>query len=1007
MLVAINRNIIDKATEAVLTVNNGSFENVELSADELASQISKGYAFCAQHKSKWRCSQNFTGAGFLAVDVDDGLTLDAVQADNFYKMYASILYTTPSHTPTAHRFRVVFELVEPITDPESMKHALTGLIVRFGSDKSCHDPCRMFFGSSKSVPIVLANRLPASEVEFLILRGKESLVRTDSVADDKHTGRSAVRSRTSIPATTAVKTLDGTDEFLKDLPKRTRVYCPFHIDTRPSAFTLRNKRGNPGLYCSKCTATFFLDDGFGSSTTDQYQFDYRWGKLLSVSLDEWTANATESGDVNISQLRGVPIRELNDRYLNFETHSSITTDSPKDVSSQIPVDTRQSLVEDNPEIVLVKSPKGTGKTEWLKDLVVQKKRAKQSVLLIGHRRSLITATSTRIGLQSYLHFTEDGRPMPIFSHRVRHFAVCVDSLPNLDPRIDKYDVILIDEVEQVFSHLLSSTLKESRRSALFRLQHYLNSAKSMYLLDADLNSVTVEILDEMLDDRTRNCQVLVNTWQSVEKTLYLYDATKPNHLIGELSEALGRGERCFVCSNSKKLVEELEIQVRARSSQLIKSLIISSDNSHSPDIQQFIADIKTRILEYDVVFVSPALGTGIDITFPEDAQLVDTVFGFFRARINTHFDIDQQLSRVRNPKRINVWISPEKFQFETDAEAIEGELVASESEHRRLLKIAPDGTEIYDENNLYDKVFATVTAMERASKNNLRKHFIELRQSNGWTIEHVCNDKALGDVGKVIAKAGKDAQRQARFERTLMARQINTEEYEYFRKLDASEALKQADEPLMRRYEIEAFYRCDADMELLELDDENKLREAIRRYELVMAEDDHLKRLDAHDAELLRADKQQYLLKKRTLKNLFESAGIMRQGVFDTTIEVEAEGLDNFASEAQRDKTTIQRLFGIAVRRDVAKSPVRQLQELLRWLGLTLAKTRRDQAGNQSRVFYSLSIEHLDVLSRWAALRADDGLRTAWQQQREGDIEDQRGTELEALMERARNRRLS
>ena len=41
-----------------------------------------------------------------------------------------------------------------------------------------------------------------------------------------------------------------------------------------------------------------------------------------------------------------------------------------------------------------------------------------------------------------------------------------------------------------------------------------------------------------------------------------------------------------------------------------------------------------------------AWGTGVDITFDNNAQLIDVVYGFFQARVNTHFDIDQQLSRV-------------------------------------------------------------------------------------------------------------------------------------------------------------------------------------------------------------------------------------------------------------------------------------------------------------------------------------------------------------------------
>ena len=57
--------------------------------------------------------------------------------------------------------------------------------------------------------------------------------------------------------------------------------------------------------------------------------------------------------------------------------------------------------------------------------------------------------------------------------------------------VGHFDLIIIDEVEQVFAHLLSRTLKPARREVLIHLKHYLKSAKALYLLDADLNRVSV------------------------------------------------------------------------------------------------------------------------------------------------------------------------------------------------------------------------------------------------------------------------------------------------------------------------------------------------------------------------------------------------------------------------------------------------------------------------------------------------------------------------------------
>lgn len=68
-----------------------------------------------------------------------------------------------------------------------------------------------------------------------------------------------------------------------------------------------------------------------------------------------------------------------------------------------------------------------------------------------------------------------------------------------DTQIHRYDLILIDEAEQVFSHLLADTMKGSRSEVLHAMKFYMQHAKSVYLLDADLGRTTVEIVEGMLE----------------------------------------------------------------------------------------------------------------------------------------------------------------------------------------------------------------------------------------------------------------------------------------------------------------------------------------------------------------------------------------------------------------------------------------------------------------------------------------------------------------------------
>jgi hypothetical protein len=115
------------------------------------------------------------------------------------------------------------------------------------------------------------------------------------------------------------------------------------------------------------------------------------------------------------------------------------------------------------------------------------------------------------------------------------------------------------------------------------------------------------------------------------------------------------------------------------------------DNSQTADIQTFINRIAERFLDYDAVIVSPAIGTGVDITFPNQQSLIDNVYGFFEARINTHFDIDQQISRVRHLKAIRIWITEQTFNFETDPDVIMREVRNTTKASNQLTGIDPDG----------------------------------------------------------------------------------------------------------------------------------------------------------------------------------------------------------------------------------------------------------------------------------------------------------------------------
>ena len=699
MKVAINKNIINKIDEndkKLWSMSGKTFVNLDITPRQFVNFINKGFPFCSQHEGN-RSSKNFLCSDVLAVDIDEGMTVVEALSNNYVKKYALLIYTTPSHTENFQRFRIVFQLNTTITDNNVMRAAFNGVIRKFGGDPSCKDACRLFFGSKGSNPVLIGNILPDEELEKLIVLGEESYKQSDRRQNDNKLNiqRTTIQSKHKLDKNITVHDSNGIQHKLVDMEEGVSIHCPVHIDKNPSAFTVKNRNGGIGVHCSsKSNSTFWTEN-----ESSYYNFDYNVDRLNILEQEVFY-------DKDPAFLR------INKEYLG---DINITTN-----------------------FTFIKSPKGTGKTYFLEGIVNdckrkiknKKKVLPKSVLLIGHRRSLISSIAKRLKLVSYfytkhidvtkfkkgqdeynLDFADNDNEVDTvekicFRKATPYFATSVDSLINLNPEKHKYDVVIIDEVEQVLSHLTGDTIRENRNKCYLTFKHYIDVAEKVIVTDADLNELTV---DAMWNFTTENIvktgKIIVNQHQTLNGNLELYE--NKNHLKKDLFLSIQNNKRCFVSSNSKTQLLELEKSIKNTFVDK-KVFIITSNNSEDYETQNFINNIQNEIRKYDVILASPSLGTGVDISFPKKQKVIDYVYGIFESRINTHFDIDQQISRVRHPKNVRVWISPEIHFFETNTDVIKREILAGEKEMNKLIRINPDGTSVYDTNNEYVNLYTKV-----------------------------------------------------------------------------------------------------------------------------------------------------------------------------------------------------------------------------------------------------------------------------------------------------------
>ena len=140
--VSINAGIIDKPDGSNRGNHGKGWDPFELLAQQFDESIRLGLPIAPQYRGGHRKTLNFEKAGFLAADVDHGMTLEEAQGHAFVRHHAGLIHTTASHTEARHRFRIVFLLDEAILSARDWADAQLGLAVLLDSDQSVADGAR-------------------------------------------------------------------------------------------------------------------------------------------------------------------------------------------------------------------------------------------------------------------------------------------------------------------------------------------------------------------------------------------------------------------------------------------------------------------------------------------------------------------------------------------------------------------------------------------------------------------------------------------------------------------------------------------------------------------------------------------------------------------------------------------------------------------------------------------------------------------------------------------------
>jgi hypothetical protein len=1000
----------------------GSYENIEAGPAGIAEgwKAGAGISACLGPPKSSDGQPTFESAGLVAVAIDLAhLPLSAVLSAPFTQQYCSVaVHPEPGIDGDLSAGVCLLAFALPAVETDAARYGLlqAGLETRYAGARMSSGTVQVYGAAGMQRAEVRGHGLDPDAVRELAWLGKET--KTLHRKPDE-----LLRSRLKLELDSVIRTADGEWITFGDLHPDVEVFCPIHADARAMALTFRQADDRPVLGCARCQRTFTVRDA--SNDYDFGQFDRT---VRALAAAEATPGAPANGACGDRQF---DVRS--ERFL-----SGLTL---------------------KPGIYCIKSPKGSGKTECLEKLVNQCKALNLYVMILGHRRSLITALARRLRVWSYMVPTdvrettaktkwqrqvqkghgigpedEETRNerrrlkvageilgespasttegLPLRNGEPRHYyAISLDSLPMLDPKRDQYPVVIIDEAEQVFAHLVGKTLRDKRLEVFHRLRHYLRVAETVILLDADLGMVTMDSMFAMGLKPEVPVSFVLNDYRQDRGAVLEYP--KLGQLVERLRDAVAAGEKCYVATNSKNKAIELE-KVLAKVRPECRILTIHADNASNARALEFLKDIAYEFeRNVDVLIASPALGTGIDITFKDGdgagRTVVEHVFGIFMGNITTHQDIDQQLMRVRQPGQVHVWVDPVEQYFETDVGVIKEQLTRTVGEARALLGYEDDGTPTLGPEDGLADIWARVRAASRGSRNRLAPLFRQLRAESGWRIEAVGSDEDGMKAGTAALKEGKDLRVEEREQQIMAARTLDAPMAEALEKRDRDGApLGQEDRAALERFRIERAYGEAVSPELVDFDAGGRTRPAVRLLEIMLAPDEVNEKIDGD--QLDRRDDVQWVgdlgarcVRARLMREVLAAAGVydMKGRRLNDEAVVEQDCLGPFVAALRSNRKQFESVFEVVPRKDADRKRVMQLGVVLGMVGLELDHAEVTDAGGKKVRRYRLNPGLLERMR--AVLQQREAVREEARRLREAESAKRADSiDLPAMAERLR-----
>ncbi|MBZ0285705.1 MAG: hypothetical protein K8L97_33560 [Anaerolineae bacterium] len=721
---------------------------------------------------------------------------------------------------------------------------------------------------------------------------------------------------------------------------------PAHDDRNPSA-RISTQRDPDGLYICTCGAPS------RETVAGWLGLDFKeWFKAEHAPLLPKSTRQRRQGVdyVNDALRNGKQTQGENPRPWPPQL-TPVTLEKPS--ATQTVSERYLSTTVDIPDGDLaIRSPLGSGKTRWVIDEINQ--HQPRRVLYLTYLQALTENAAERLNkgvsgtpFEHYLSIPSD-----YSLGSIDRLVVSLNSLYRC-AGADSYDLVVIDEIEQVIPALWDGTMKADEPARAYRaLVDTLKTAKQVVVLDAHLSRESIGFLQGI----ERAPLMIENTRRPARPALRLHQYE---------SSLIDSARRCadqnpdlpiVITTTSRKAARKFRrLFTRLFGETAVR--LIYGWNSHERESRDFLKRINEELPKLRVLIASPTVGTGVDVTCA-----IAGVFGYFPGQHLPPTAMMQQIARYRNARTFAAMVPHAERHAPESAEDL---LELTRYKIRQTRKLAGIEQDINLAQAELTRLWASYTAQHNRLTNRPLATFAALAEAEGFSLEWVAGraESTQSDL-----KAANEQQQAIDDNLTLTLDPISQEDFEIRR---VSGKLLENDHLAHLRWKIEDVTGQDMSADLLERYRSSGNRAALIRLTTYL----HGGQIDAARVDRLETNKLPFKRSFSTLQIAFfdglVKAAFGRDGL-SSTEEIPADELAGRVTPyLDANRQTIRALDND--RLDLSESPIALFRRMLKRFSISLKYRRARCDGKLTYTYFidqeSLGVKLADAAKRWAALQ--------------------------------------